>query len=94
MSDREEYSGKGKLPDVEFDMFTPAIYCVRVAGHLDPRWTERLSGLTITCTTSESESVVTTLQGELKDQAALIGVLNVLFDRRLSLLSVEFHECV
>jgi hypothetical protein len=45
--------------------------------------------MTITERASEAESPVTTLLGELADQAALAGVLNTLYELRLPVLSVE-----
>ena len=36
-----------------------------------------------------AEPVVTTLLGELSDQAALVGVLNTLYELHLLVLSVE-----
>ena len=51
--------------------------------------------MTITATGQEEEPAVTALLGQLADQAALLGVLNFLYDLCLPLLSVEclgFHE--
>jgi hypothetical protein len=69
---------------------TPAKYRIRVKGVLDQSWSGRLGGMTIT-TNQEDESLVTTLTGRLLDQAALLGVLNTLYDYyHAPLLSVEF----
>ena len=47
--------------------------------------------MTITTTEQEGEAPVTTLSGRLLDQAALLGVLNTLYDYyHAPLLSVEF----
>ena len=68
---------------------SPATYRINVRGYMPPDWSDRLSGLTIMTMDREDGEAVTTLSGKLKDQAALIGVLNALYDRRLPLLSVE-----
>lgn len=67
---------------------TPAVYTIRVAGRLDMSWSDRLGGLAITASGDE-ESPETQLCGRLPDQAALLGVLNALYDHRFVLLSVE-----
>lgn len=71
---------------------TPATYRICVGGYLDPYWSDRLGGLTITPKSQEDEEVVTTLSGQLVDQAALFGVLIGLYDMRLPLISVDWLE--
>ena len=66
----------------------PAAYRIRVQGYLDQSWSDRLGGLTIKVSNPGDEAPVTTLSGRLLDQTALFGVLNTLYDLRLSLLSV------
>ena len=68
----------------------PARYRIRVKGYLDGSWSDRLGGMSITTTAHEDETPVTTLVGRLVDQAALIGVLNALYDYHYPLLSVEY----
>lgn len=70
----------------------PAVYSIRVVGSLNESWSERLSGLTILTynTVLTDDMDVTTLTGKLQDQAALVGVLNTLYNLRLPLLSVEY----
>ena len=68
----------------------PATYRIRVRGHLPQRWSDRLGGMTITTDDQAGEAPVTTLSGWLRDQAALLGVLNTLYDLHLPLLSVEY----
>ena len=45
--------------------------------------------MTITECSPKAEQSVTTLLGELADQAALAGVLNTLYELHLPVLSVE-----
>ena len=58
---------------------------IRVEGHLDDHWSERLGGLTVT----RNADGTTTLTGRLADQAQLYGVLSGLRDIGATLLSVE-----
>ena len=62
---------------------------IRVAGTLDPRWSERLGGLRVRA--AGRGSPVTELRGRLRDQAALFGVLVTLYDLGLPLLAVDCH---
>ncbi len=71
---------------------TPATYRICVGGYLDQNFSDRLGGLTITPMSQEDEKVVTTLYGQLVDQAALFGVLIGLYDMRLPLISVDWLE--
>jgi hypothetical protein len=66
----------------------PATYQISVQGKVDPDWSDRLAGMTIRLTVEDASPPVTTLQGELSDQAALAGVLNTLYELHLPVLSV------
>ena len=73
--------------DLCFDM--PAVYRIRVRGRLSASWSDRLEGMTIAVESSGAGASVTTLVGELSDQASLVGVLNTLYGLRLPVLSAE-----
>ena len=66
----------------------PATYQISVQGRIDPDWSDRLAGMTIRLITEEASHPVTTLDGELSDQAALLGVLNSFYELHLPVLSV------
>jgi hypothetical protein len=66
----------------------PAFYRIQIQGHLGQHWSESMAGLTISVTRERDRSV-TTLSGEVLDQAALMGVLNGLYSMGYTLLSVE-----
>ncbi len=66
----------------------PATYQISVQGLIDPDWSDRLAGMTIGLVREEACPPVTTLKGELSDQAALAGVLNTLYELHLPILSV------
>ncbi len=67
----------------------PATYRIRMQGHLDDRWSDRLGGMVITRAFSEDSQPITILTGLLSDQAALSGVMNALYSLHLSVLSVN-----
>ncbi len=68
----------------------PGNYRIRVQGFLDESWSERLGGLRITTSKIGDQKSVTVLEGQVRDQAELTGVLNTLYQRHLTLLSVEY----
>ena len=65
------------------------IYRIRIRGALDERWSTFLGGMRITTSRVGDHEVVTTLSGQLRDQAALVGVINALYDMHLPILQVE-----
>lgn len=75
--------------EINLKIDKPATYRIRVVGNLESSWSDRLGGLTITSSDKEGKKIITTLSGSIIDQAALFGVLKVLYDMRLPLLSVE-----
>jgi hypothetical protein len=70
-------------------MKEPAIYRIRVRGHLDSKWADRLEALNITESQQDDGESETTLVGRLRDQAALAGVMNTLYEQHLPVLSVN-----
>ncbi|MBW2707310.1 MAG: hypothetical protein JRD84_13510 [Deltaproteobacteria bacterium] len=73
-----------------FPFDRPGKYHIRVQGFLDESWSERLGGLRISAGSIEDQGPITTLVGEVRDQAELAGVLNSLYELHLTLLSVEY----
>ena len=63
-------------------------YRIRVAGHLDPSWSEWLDGFTLT-TQPNGETLIT---GLVRDQAELNGLLNKLFSLNLTVIDVTRDE--
>ncbi len=68
---------------------TPATYELHIQGFLDERWSATLGGAAIRVQSSPERPPVTVVTGEFRDQAALAGALNLLFDLGLPLLSVQ-----
>ena len=76
--------------DLKFE--APASYRIRVQGHLDDSWTDRLGGMVITRAFTQDSQPMTILTGSLLDQAALSGVMNALYGLHLSVFSVELID--
>jgi len=62
----------------------PEHYEIKIRGHLDPHWSDRFGGLELT----HLEGNETLLSGSLPDQAALHGLLELIRDLNLQLISV------
>ena len=77
-------------PD-HLNLISPADYRIIVIGSLDESWSARLGGLEIVNTepAQDSSKSLVTLKGKIADQAALLGVLNALYNMRLPLVAVE-----
>ena len=69
-------------------LWTPVTYRIEVEGHLAESWSDRLAGMRITTRERSDQTSVTTLDGRLRDQAELSGVLNSLYGLHLSILKV------
>jgi hypothetical protein len=74
-------------------MKNPATYRIRINGHLDANWLDRLSDMKVINTGEGDTPETTTLEGRLIDQASLNGVLSTLYDLGLPLVSVECLDC-
>jgi len=72
-------------------MESPGRYQISIQGLLSADWSDRLGGLRIDTTPSTDGRAVTTLSGEVVDQAVLMGILNALYDLRYPLLSVRYQ---
>jgi hypothetical protein len=72
----------------ERDGDRPAVYQIRLKGHLGRAWTDRFAGLTVTL----EDSGDTLLTGPVADQAALFGLLRKVRDSGVPLLSVNRVE--
>ena len=70
----------------------PAIYQIKVPGHLDESWSDWVGGMTITVESEGDGPPVTTLTGSL-DQAALQSLLRRLYSLGLPLISVNCVAC-
>ena len=62
----------------------PARYFILIQGGIDPTWSDWFGGFTITRQNGE-----TVLEGEVRDQAALHGILAKVNDLGLTIVSVQ-----
>ena len=62
----------------------PAVYQIRIQGHLSPKWADWFEGMTITL----DDDGDTLLTGPVIDQAALHGLLKKVRDLGMPLISV------
>ena len=72
-----------------FTFQEPAVYRIRVEGHIDDSLADHLGGMVITRAFTADKEPLTILVGMMKDQAALSGVLNELYEMHLPLITVE-----
>lgn len=75
-------------PDNRASAGQPAIYQIRLKGHLGGQWSGWFEGLTVTL----EDNGVTLLTGPVVDQAALHGLLRQARDVGLPLVSVNRIE--
>jgi len=67
----------------------PARYRILVKGAIPCNWKDRMDGMSICQAATEDDVPVTTLEGELADQAALAGVIDTLYELHLPILLVK-----
>lgn len=78
-----------KQQEFKLRLDAPASYRIRLQGVLSKSWSARLSGMDIEVTYNPGKAPITTLRGQLVDQAALCSILNAVYDLGYPLLSVE-----
>ena len=66
----------------------PARYRILVKGSIPVNWSDRMDGMSIQQAAADDGGLVTILEGELADQAALAGVINTLYELHLPIISV------
>lgn len=70
-------------------MDTPATYRICISGCLESDYAERYWGMTSSAVQEEGEPEQTVLLGEVADQAALVGIINTLYNQGYAVLTVE-----
>lgn len=76
-----------QLPLAPLDM--QATYRICVTGELESSWAERLWGMRSSPAAQSGEPEQTMLVGEVADQAALVGIINALYNTGHTVVSVE-----
>ncbi|MFN2107029.1 MAG: hypothetical protein ACK2U0_20330 [Candidatus Promineifilaceae bacterium] len=74
-----------------FSVHTSAVYKIRLQGVLEESWQDSIEDLQIISYRSSGEDMApeTILIGEVRDQAALSGILNLVYNLGLPLLDVQ-----
>ena len=85
---QDRYTVMSHSTDPTTDPGQPAIYQIRVKGHLGPQWTDWFGGLDHHL----EEDGDTLLTGPVVDQAALYGLLKKVRDLGMPLVSVNCVE--
>ena len=70
--------------NIEKTWYGPACYQIKITGRLGDQWSDWFGGMTITY-----QEGITTISGEVLDQAALHGLLMRIRDLGLELISVN-----
>jgi hypothetical protein len=70
---------------------SPAQYRITVQGGLDSSWSVTF-GMKVAGALDSEHRPLTTLTGEVKDQAMLMGVLNYVYDLGMPLIAVEWLD--
>ena len=73
-----------------YEFSAPGYYRILLQGQLNPSWSDRLGGMQVVVPTLEADTGMTVLQGRVRDQAELSGILNALYELHLPLLKVEY----
>jgi hypothetical protein len=60
---------------------------IKIQAHLDAKWAKRFDGMTV-----QYVDNLTIMQIKIKDQAHLHGILNLILDLNLKLISVNTLE--
>lgn len=69
---------------------TRAAYRITIQGSLDPTWVTDMCDIRVSQAGGPGKRAVTTLTGELEDQAVLMGILNLVYDLGYPLLSLTY----
>jgi hypothetical protein len=93
MENHESKDQTTTAPNADYQWKGPARYRIVVGKRLSLDWSGRLAGMEIMPgNEARSQAPVTRLEGILRDQAELSGVLNALYDTGFPLLSVEILD--
>ncbi len=72
-----------------FSIKEPVLYQIKVQGNLGENFSDKLGGMQITVERVEDKIPVSILVGKVRDQAALVGILNTLYDLHMFIISVN-----
>jgi hypothetical protein len=73
----------------QFNFKNPAVYKIVIKGEIDKSWSDNLLGMQVEVRKREGNIAFTSLVGEIRDQSALSGLLNNLYEMQMTVLSVN-----
>jgi hypothetical protein len=74
----------------EFDQgYHGDVYQIKIIGNLDQKWSGWFNNLEIILERANDNAEITTLTGQITDQAKLRGILNKIWDLNLHVISVN-----
>ncbi len=76
-------------PEQTINFSSPANVRIEVNGIIDEGMSDYLGGLTISHYTTPYKAQISCLEGTVLDQAALIGILNTLYEMRFTIFKLE-----
>ena len=68
--------------------WSPATYRIEVEGQLEKSWEDGFFGMKIVARKRADQSIITSLTGRVRDQSELTGMLDLLSELHLPILSV------
>jgi len=68
----------------------PGFYRIEVKGRLSENWWSRLGTMQVSVYAAEDDVEITVLQGAIKDQSELAGIMKTLHELHLTLCSVNY----
>ncbi len=74
---------------IQLKLYASAIYRIEISGDLPEDCSESLREMSVETRQKADQLTVTTLTGQLLDQAELIGLLNSLYELHMPILNVK-----
>lgn len=80
------------VPNAHLYFTCPARYRIKIKGKIPSLPTKMFGDFDINVRETQSELYETTLEGDILDQAGLVGVLSSIYSLRLPLIEVNYLE--
>ena len=74
---------------IDLDFKKAAIYKIVVQGEIEPDWSDTIWGLQVDVLKQKGMKSITSLIGRINDQSALSGILTMLNDMHMIVVSVN-----
>lgn len=78
-----------KYNTIDFSFKKAAIYKIVVQGEIDQEWLDQMMGLQVNIHKRKDKGSITTLIGQIHDQSALSGILTMINDMHMTVISVN-----